>query len=98
MKAIALIVVLFGLTTASESDAGAMMGIPDTMGLQATDPALHGGVSRSQPKQTLSPKAHALLELREEGLKIQAADGGQLTPEHRQYLQNKLDVIQAGNY
>jgi hypothetical protein len=36
-----------------------------------------------------------LLGLREEGLKMRAADGGTLTAEHRGYLQAKLDAILA---
>ena len=43
-------------------------------------------------------KAQALRDLREEGLKIQAADGGTLRPEHRAELRQKLDHILAGNY
>ena len=77
--------------------AGPMGGVPDTMGLQATDPALHGGVYKSTPA-SLSPKARALLNLRDEGPKLQKEDGGTLTPEHRASLQQKLDAIQAGNY
>lgn len=34
-------------------------------------------------------------DLRDEGLKLQAADGGVLTPEHRSMIQRKLDTIQA---
>lgn len=83
----------FGVTAM----AGPMGGVPNTMGLQATDPALHGGVYKSTPSP-LSPKARALLHLRDEGLKLQQDDGGTLTPEHRVYLQQKLDVIQAGDY
>ncbi|MBU6298849.1 MAG: hypothetical protein KGJ79_04735 [Alphaproteobacteria bacterium] len=39
-------------------------------------------------------RVHALLELRKEGLRLQAEDGGTLTPQHRAYLQAKLDAIQ----
>jgi hypothetical protein len=40
----------------------------------------------------------AILAVREEGLKLQAADGGTLTDAHRAYLQAKLDAVRAGNY
>jgi hypothetical protein len=33
------------------------------------------------------------LALRHEALRLQAGDGGSLTPEHRAYLQHKLDRI-----
>ena len=74
-----------------------MGGVPNIMGLQATDPALHGGRYMATPP-SVSPKTRALLQLREEALKLQAGDGGALTPEHRAYLQEKLNSIQGGNY
>jgi hypothetical protein len=40
----------------------------------------------------------AVLALRDEGVKLQAADGGKLTDAHRAYLQAKLDAIRTGNY
>ena len=40
----------------------------------------------------------AIMSLREEGVKLQAADGGKLTDAHRAYLQAKFDAIRAGNY
>jgi hypothetical protein len=40
----------------------------------------------------------AIMSLRDEGLKLQAADGGTLTDAHRAYLQAKFDAIRAGNY
>ena len=40
----------------------------------------------------------AIMSLRDEGLKLQAADGGQLSETHRAYLQAKFDAIRAGNY
>ena len=40
----------------------------------------------------------AIMALREEGLSLQAADGGTLTDAHRAYLQAKFDAIRAGNY
>lgn len=40
----------------------------------------------------------AILSLREEGLKLQAVDGGTLTDAHRAYLQAKYDAIRAGSY
>src|SRR5690242_3812369 len=43
-------------------------------------------------------KRDAILALRDEGLKMQAADGGKLTENHRAYLQAKLDAVLHGNY
>jgi hypothetical protein len=36
-----------------------------------------------------------LLSLREQGLRLQQADGGTLSPDHRAQLQSKLDAIWA---
>lgn len=96
MKTLTIAVSLCGLVCAATAEAAAITGVPDSMGLQATDPAFHGGTYTTHPKSTR--KLRALLELRGEGLKIQAEDGGTLTPEHRAYLQSKLDAIQAGDY
>jgi hypothetical protein len=43
-------------------------------------------------------KLYALRMLREEGLKLRAADGGKLTDAHRAYLEAKLKAIRAGNF
>ncbi|HEY8696047.1 MAG TPA: hypothetical protein VIM02_00385 [Rhizomicrobium sp.] len=43
-------------------------------------------------------KKLALMALREEGRRLQDADGGRLTESHRAYLQDKLDAIQSGSY
>ncbi|MBV9571593.1 MAG: hypothetical protein JO056_10175 [Alphaproteobacteria bacterium] len=40
----------------------------------------------------------AIMAVRDEGLKLQAADGGKLTDAHRAYLQAKLDAVRHGNY
>jgi hypothetical protein len=40
----------------------------------------------------------AIMALRDEGLTLQAADGGTLTEAHRAYLQAKFDATRAGNY
>ena len=68
-------------------------GLPPT----APEPAYHGPVDVSPP-QHIPPKVRALLKLGEEAQKMRTEDGGTLTPEHRAYLQQKLDAIQAGNY
>jgi len=68
---------------------------PTTFGLQPTDPQFHGGYPPSRRIYEHSPKVQALLDLREEGLRLREADGGTLTEEHRAYLQKKLDAIQA---
>jgi hypothetical protein len=43
-------------------------------------------------------KANALHDWRVEELKLQTADGGALTPQHRKYLQARLAAIRAGEY
>jgi hypothetical protein len=43
-------------------------------------------------------KQYALRMLRQEGLRLQAADGGKLTDLHRAYLDKKLKAILAGNF
>jgi hypothetical protein len=64
------------------------------MGLPLTDQTFHGGQSQQNTRQP-PPKVQAILELREEGLRLQQADGGTLTDAHRAYLQQKLDAIRA---
>jgi Spy/CpxP family protein refolding chaperone len=56
--------------------------------------AAPGGPGHSQQWR----KTQAIKALRAEGLKVQAADGGTLTPEHRVELQARLNAIVAGNY
>jgi hypothetical protein len=68
---------------------------PTVMGLQPSDPQLHGGYPPSENFDQYPPKTKALLKLRAEGLRLRDADGGTLTDEHRAYLQKKLDAIQA---
>ncbi|MDE2501154.1 MAG: hypothetical protein KGL56_13285 [Alphaproteobacteria bacterium] len=68
-------------------------------------PSIQGGIQAmgldTIPRTDLSnlrqvvDRQHKLYELRQEGLKLQAEDGGTLTPQHRAYLQAKLDAIQA---
>lgn len=40
----------------------------------------------------------AIQAIGEEGLALQAADGGKLSDTHRAYLQAKLDAVRAGVY
>jgi len=54
-------------------------------------------VSATRPSHQLR-KHEAIIAVREEGLKLQAADGGKLTDTHRAYLQAKLDAVRTGNY
>jgi hypothetical protein len=65
------------------------------MGSMAPAPSNAQG-SLDPYKQTR--KQHALMAVRDEALKQQAADGGKLTEEHRAEFQRKLDAIRAGNY
>jgi hypothetical protein len=65
-------------------------------------PAAAGAPSRvttpvAAPSTSLR-RHEAILAVREEGLALQGADGGQLTDSHRAYLQAKLDAIRAGIY
>jgi hypothetical protein len=77
------------------ASAGSYTPPPTTFGLQPSDPHLHGGEAPHQLKEHVPPKVQALLDLREEGLRLRDADGGTLTEEHHAYLQKKLDAIQA---
>jgi len=43
-------------------------------------------------------KHNAIVAVRAEALRLQAADGGTLTDAHRAYLQAKLNAVLAGNY
>lgn len=54
-----------------------------------------------QPQETFATwvrKRNALMALRDEMIKLQAADGGKLTQAHHDYLQAKMNAIMAGNY
>ena len=75
--------------------------------LPAPASALSAAASRGGPAGITMPVAapshslrwhDAIMALRAEGLKLQAADGGKLTEAHRTYLQAKFDAIRAGNY
>ncbi len=70
-------------------------------------PALGYGFDPGHGHGTLAPdirvhaafvKHHAILRIREEGIKLQAEDGGKLTSAHREYLQAKLNAVLNGNY
>ena len=66
-------------------------------------PALGGGANMVTSPVTNSyaqqyRKRQAILAVREEGLRLRAADGGKLTDTHRAYLQAKLDAAKVGNY
>lgn len=67
--------------------------------------ALRGGITSGAGVTPSIPyhshdleKRRAILVVRAEGMKLQAADGGKLTEAHRAYLQAKLDAVLAGNY
>jgi hypothetical protein len=81
------------LMLATPASAGAIAGSYGTFGLQATDPAFHGGTPLRSTHHSAAMRK--LRDLREEGLAMQEADGGKLTDEHRAYLQGKLDAITA---
>jgi hypothetical protein len=65
--------------------------------------ALPAAASGAVRTMVAAPSSHlrrhdAILAVREEGLKLQVADGGTLTDTHRAYLQAKLDAVRAGIY
>jgi len=96
MKPLMIALALCGLVWALPAEATAIVMVPQSFGPQATDPMFHGGTYTTHRKSTR--KLRALMDLRSEGVELQAKDGGTLTPEHRTYLQGKLDAIQAGDY
>ena len=96
MKPLVIALALCGLVSALPAGATAIPGFHNNFGPQATDPMFHGGIYVTHRKSTR--KLRALMDLRREGVELQAKDGGTLTPEHRAYLQGKLDAIQAGDY
>jgi hypothetical protein len=63
--------------------------------------AVGGPIGITAPVTTPSHQLRrhdAIMAVRKEGLKLQAADGGKLTDTHRAYLQAKLDAVRTGNY
>jgi hypothetical protein len=75
--------------------------------LPAPASTLSAAASRGGPAGITAPvtvpshslrRHDAIMALREEGLKLQTSDGGQLTEAHRAYLQAKYDAIRTGNY
>ena len=82
------------ITSASAEPMGApSMGA--NLGLPQTDQSLHGGNPLNLHWDRYSPTGQKLRALHDEGVKMQEADGGKLTDEHRAYLQAKLDAIIA---
>ncbi len=62
-------------------------------------PAAAGAIAAPIAAHAQPLRRHeAILAIRAEGLKLQAADGGTLTDSHRAYLQAKLDAVRAGEY
>jgi hypothetical protein len=79
--------------------AGYTAGSSPGAGYVAHGDLSSGVAPHTGSRVTLSPKEErklrALSTLRDEGLKLQKADGGKLTSEHYAYLQGKLDAINA---
>jgi hypothetical protein len=90
---------LFLAVMVISAQCGATASAQNTYGLPPTppEPQYHGAVN-TQPPPHLPPKTLALLRLGEEGAELRAGDGGHLTAEHRAYLQQKLNAIQAGKF
>jgi len=80
---------LLAATSAFAMDAPAL-------GNSDINPKTRGGVVLPYAKMT--PKERAIWRLRAEGMKLKDEDGGTLTQAHHDYLQTKLDAIQAGNF
>ncbi len=107
MKAFLVLLATAGLSLGSVAVAAPLYGAspgqsPTAAGLAARSMSPTANAASSgqftngpTPGALKSPKTRALLDLRDEGLKLQRADGGKLTPEHHAYLQTKLDAIQA---
>ena len=97
MKSLLVLIPTAGLLLSSAASAGpsAAAGLA-ARSFAMTAPASSGYVSQSGAMFGRIPsyKEHQLIALRDEGLKLQKADGGKLTPEHYAYLQSKLDAIQ----
>ncbi len=101
MKAFLALLTTVGLSVGTVAVAGPLYGASPgqsaaAAGLAARSmsPSANGNYSGhvehgSTPGALKSPKMRALLDLREEGLKMRMADGGQLTPGHYAYLQTK---------
>jgi hypothetical protein len=93
MKSLLFLVPVFAICASAALAApmgGSMMGGTTTGAPNFAVPML---INDAQVR-----KANAMAALRNEGLKLRTADGGTLTPEHRQYLQARLDAIRAGDY
>ena len=109
MKSLPILVAVAGLLIASVAEAhreggGGGIGACACGGGAPTGAARYNDGSPFnlqhgwQGGPVMSKKMRALLTLRDEGLKLQKADGGKLTPEHYAYLQTKLDAIQSRSH
>ena len=79
-----------GLLAAPFLVSAPALALPAAAAISATTPVV-------APSHSLR-RHEAILDVREEALKLQAADGGTLTDSHRAYLQAKLDAVRAGIY
>ena len=62
-------------------------------------PATAGAIAAPIAAPTPPLRRHeAIMAIRDEGLTLQASDGGKLTEAHRAYLQAKLDAVRTGSY
>ncbi|MDE2163855.1 MAG: hypothetical protein KGL29_01830 [Alphaproteobacteria bacterium] len=106
MKLLRFLVPLAALTLAPVAAPAALVGSSAQGGPQSgTTQGVQGGMTArgldTIPRtnfvkfRQVMEKQRALYALREEGLRLQAADGGRLTPQHLAYLQAKLDAIQG---
>ena len=90
---IALLLLYPSVALADPAPNGSTLAIVPDPTLSSTNP-VHGYRSFAKSMRM----RHALEALRDEGLKMQAADGGTLTKPHHDYLQSKYEGILAGNY
>lgn len=82
-----------GLLAAPFLFSGPAMALPSATGGGASGITLPVTTSSHQLR-----RHDAIMAVREEGMRLQAADGGKLTDAHRAYLQAKLDAVRLGNY
>jgi hypothetical protein len=82
------------------SYGGSFSGGPGTAGYSAAataspEPDFHYGAWLDSRTSAKLGFVSQMMDLQHKGLKLQAKDGGSLTPEHRALLQSKLDALQA---
>ena len=95
-----LIASLSSATPASSGSKGTSAHSRETYPPNAINRTILGTIDVLSPQYPHHPdtcvkmdkqRCRDLLDLRDEGMRLRQADGGTLMPEHRDYLQSKLD-------